>query len=559
LKKKLRIATLFVITGLIMLSLPFFAKAQVPLLPMTIYGYVTIQTASGINMTAPNLTVYAKEQNTTLPNTDQTPGLTDAQGYYTLAVGINSTSNVPPNGTQIDIWVQGINVTRIIFVQQALEELNLTVVETTAPTIQVISPLPGAYVSSTTPVWVNASLTDNLAINPASIGMTLNQTQVTWAFNSTTGLLSSENTLTPGLYVANVTVSNIAGYTAVQTWDFIASPGVPPTISITSPTTASPAYVRSGNSVSVIFTYTEPNPLNWTVTISNAVHTVPSVSNVTVITSGTNTVTVSVPIDAGAPEGTYNVAVTMYNIYYLSNTATQTSAVVVVNTAPTVTITSPVSGAYVTTSPVWVNGTVTSTDMGSLKPTINDTSFTLPVWVSSTGAFSFSGTGIANGPLSLNVSFTDVAGNTGSQTVTFTVDTAPPVILTPTQVPAANSVQPNEAVTVSANVTDAISGVSSATLSYSNDTVTWTNVTMTYNATTGLYQATIPGYPGGTSISYYVSAIDGAGNSAVNNNAGTYYVYPVIPEFPTITVLLMLMALAAALIVLTKRRKTTKT
>jgi hypothetical protein len=196
--------------------------------------------------------------------------------------------------------------------------------------------------------------------------------------------------------------------------------------------------------------------------------------------------------------------------------------------------------------------------MGSLKPTINDTSFTLPVWVSSTGAFSFSGTGIPNGPLSLNVSFTDVAGNTGSQTVTFTVDTAPPVILTPTQVPAANSVQPNEAVTVSANVTDAISGVSSATLSYSNDTVTWTNVTMTYNATTGLYQATIPGYPGGTSVSYYVSAIDGAGNSAVNNNSGTYYVYSVIPEFPTITVLLMLMALATALIVLTKRRKTTK-
>jgi hypothetical protein len=160
--------------------------------------------------------------------------------------------------------------------------------------------------------------------------------------------------------------------------------------------------------------------------------------------------------------------------------------------------------------------------------------------------------------LSLNVSFTDLAGNIGSQTVTFTVDTAPPVIKTPTQIPAANSVQPNQAVTVSANVTDAISGVSSATLSYSNDTVTWTNVTMTYNATTGLYQATIPGYPGGTTVSYYVSAIDGAGNSAVNNNAGTYYVYSVIPEFPTITVLLVLMALATALIVLTKRRKTTK-
>jgi hypothetical protein len=515
---------------------------------------------SGANITAPaGLTVYTKQQNTTIPNdAGSTP--TNAQGFYQILVG-NGNDTIPAEGSQADIWVQGINVTRITFsYHNNPVYLNLTVVETTAPTIQVISPLPGTYVSSTGPVWVNATLTDNLAIDPTSIKMTLNQTQVTWAFNSTTGLLSSENTLTPGLYVANVTVSNIAGYTAVQTWNFIASPGVPPTVSITSPTTASPAYVRSGYSVSVTFTYAEPNPLNWTVTISNAVHTVPSVSNVTAITSGTNTVTVSVPIDATAPQGTYNVAVTIYNIYLLSSTATQTSAVIVVNTAPTVAITSPVSGAYVTTSPVWVNGTVTSTDMGSLKPTINDSRFTLPVWVSTTGAFSFSNaTTMPNGPLSLNVSFTDLAGNIGSQTVTFTVDYAPSVILTPTQVPAATSVQPNQAVTVSANITDAISGVSSATLSYSNDTVTWTNVTMTYNATTGLYQAAIPGYPGGTSVSYYVSAIDGAGNSAVNNNTGKYYVYSVIPEFPTITVLLLLMALATALIVLTKKRKTTKT
>jgi hypothetical protein len=559
-KQTLRIATLILVTGLIALSLFSPAKSQVPLPPLTIDGYVTIQTVSGTNITAPaGLNVYTKQQNTTIPNNAGST-TTNAAGYYVISVG-NANNTVPAEGSQIDMWVQNINVTRITFSYHTGElKLNLTVVETTAPTIQVISPLPGAYVSSTVPVWVNATLTDNLAINATSISMTLNQTQVTWAFNRTTGLLSSENTLTPGLYVANVTVSNIAGYTAVQTWDFIASPGVPPTVSITSPTTANPAYVRSGNSVSVTFLYTEPNPLNWTVTISNAVHTVPSVSNVTAITPGTSTATVSVPIDATAPEGTYNVNVTMYNIYYLSTMATQTSAVVVVNTAPTVTITSPVNGAYVTTSPVWINGTVTSTDMGSLQPTINDSRFTLSVWVSATGAFSFSnGSAIANGPLSANVSFTDLAGNIGSQTVTFTVDTAPPVIATPTQVPAATSVPAGQAVTVSANITDTISGVTSATLYYSNGTATWNNVAMTKNATTGLWQATIPGYPAGTTVSYYVSAIDGAGNSGVNNNAGTYYVYTVLPEFPTITMLLILMVFAAAVIVLTKRRKTTKT
>jgi hypothetical protein len=302
---------------------------------------------------------------------------------------------------------------------------------------------------------VNATLTDNLAIDPTTILMTLNQTPLVWTFNSTTGLLSSQTgLLAKGLYIANITVSDIAGNTATETWNFTAGVVAP----------------------------------------------------------------------------------------------------------PIVTITSPVNGAYVTTSPVWINGTVTSPDMGTLQPTINDSRFTLSAWVSATGAFSFSNaTTIANGPLSANVSFTDLAGNIGSQTVTFTVDTAPPVIGTPTQVPAASSVQPNEAVTVSASITDTISGVTNATLSYSNDTVTWYNVAMTLNSTTGLWQATIPGYPGGSSISYYVSAADGAGNTAVNNNTGTYYVYSVIPEFPTITVLLVLMVFAAALIVLTKRRKTTKT
>jgi hypothetical protein len=408
---------------------------------------------------------------------------------------------------------------------------------------------------------VNATLTDDLAIDPTSISMTLNQAPLVWTFNSTTGLLSSQTgPLTSGLYIANVTVSNIAGITASETWNFTASPGVPPTISITSPTTTSPAYTRSGKPVQVGFSYTEPNPLNWTITISNATGTVVSVSNTTAITPGTSSTVGSVTIPQAVAEGTYDLSVTMYNTYNLSSTATQTGAVVVVNTPPTVTITSPVNGAYVTTSPVRINGTVTSSDMGTLQPTINDSRFTLSAWVSATGAFSFSNaTAIPNGPLSANVSFTDLAGNIGSQTVTFTVDTAPPVILTPTQVPAASSVQPNEAVTVSANITDTISGVYNATLSYSNDTVTWYNVVMTLNSTTGLWQANIPGYSGGSRISYYVSAYDVAGNSAVNNNIGTYYVYSVISEFPTVTALLVLMIFAAALIVLTKRRKTTKT
>jgi len=337
LKKTLRIATLVLITGLIALSL--FSPARCPpppLPPVVIEGYVTIQTIGGTNMTAPpNLTVYTKQQNTTIPNN---PGSspTDAQGFYQISVG-DTGNTVPPEGTPIDIWVQGINVTRIIFSYHANPvDMNLTVTDTTAPTIQVLSPQPQAYVSSTQPVWVNATVTDDLAINETSITMTLNQTQLAWTFDNTTGLLSNQTgPLTPGLYIANITVSDIAGNTAVQTWNFTASPGVPPTISITSPTTASPTYTQSGKPIQVSFSYTEASPLNWTIMISNATYTAASVTNTTLITNGTSTATVSVTINQAASEGAYDLAVTMYNTYYLSTTATNTSAVVVDNTPPT--------------------------------------------------------------------------------------------------------------------------------------------------------------------------------------------------------------------------------
>jgi hypothetical protein len=166
--------------------------------------------------------------------------------------------------------------------------------------------------------------------------MTLNQTQLAWTFDNTTGLLSNQTgPLAQGLYVANITVSDIAGNTASKTWNFTASPGIPPTINITSPTTTSPVYTQSGKPIQVSFSYTESSPLNWTIIISNATYTVASVTNTTAITNGTSTTTVNVTINQTASEGAYDLAVTMYNTLYLSTTATNTSAVVVDNTPPT--------------------------------------------------------------------------------------------------------------------------------------------------------------------------------------------------------------------------------
>jgi len=386
-----------------------------------IEGYVTIQTASGTNITAPaGLRVYTKQQGITIPNVAGSLP-TDASGFYLISVG-NGT--LPAEGATIDVWVQGINATQIVFSYHNNPYnypagLNLTLMDTTPPTIQVVSPLPQGQVSSAVPIWINATLTDNLAIDPTSIKMTLNGTQLTWAFDNTTGLLSSQTgPLTQGFYIANITASDIVGNTAVQTWNFTAG-GLPPTVTITSPTTGAPTYTQSGKSATVIFSYTEPNPLNWTITISNATYSVASVSNSTAITPGTSTATVSVAIPSTAVGGTYNLAVTMYNTFILTTTATQTNAVIVDNTLPTVIINYPAQGDTVSGSPVWVNGTVTETNMGSNQPTINTTGFTLQ-WNPTTGAFAFSTSSLSNGTYTVSVSFTDLAGNSGSSTVTFT-------------------------------------------------------------------------------------------------------------------------------------------
>jgi len=115
-------------------------------------------------------------------------------------------------------------------------------------------------------------------------------------------------------------------------------------------------------------------------------------------------------------------------------------------------------------------------------------------------------------------------------------DTTPPLIDTPFQEPEPDKVTPDQAVTVSVNVTDMESSVESVILSYTtNGGATWNNITMLYNATTMLYQAAIPAFPSGTTVCYKIIAYDNAGNFAINDNAGQYYCYTVSAPVPPLS------------------------
>ncbi len=132
-------------------------------------------------------------------------------------------------------------------------------------------------------------------------------------------------------------------------------------------------------------------------------------------------------------------------------------------------------------------------------------------------------------------------------------DNTPPVIGTPVHTPEIPD--DGEAVTVSVNVTDADTGVrpDGVILSYSTDGGAWNNVTM--SKTTGdTYEGTIPGLPAGTQVEYIITAYDYANNKAVEDSAGDYYVYTVIPEFLNWQIIALTFILIGIIVVLVKKR-----
>jgi len=158
---------------------------------------------------------------------------------------------------------------------------------------------------------------------------------------------------------------------------------------------------------------------------------------------------------------------------------------------------------------------------------------------------------VSEGQHNLVVYANDTVGNMGaSDTVWFTVDTSSPIIETPARVPS-GEVEPYQEVTVSVNVTDAISGIETVILSFQNNT-SWHNVTMDFNPATSLYEAGIPGQPADTLVKYKVIAYDKAGLFAVNDNEPIYYVYTFIPEILSALILLLLFAVTMFLVAFKK-------
>jgi len=299
-----------------------------PLLPMTISGYVFINRTDGKIITAPaGLYVYAKEGETIINSLGD--WTTNQAGQYSIGASASA------QGAQIDMWVQNVNVTRITFQSGGFLNLNLTVNDRTPPTIQPIAPAPGARIRANQKVWINATLTDDLALNISTIKLTLNETQLLPTFDPSTGLLSYLTSQLPeGLYLITIKSEDIAGNKATKTWNFTAYTPTAPIINIVNPTTQKPAYTQTGKTIRITYNYTEINPVSATIKIYNTTHTI-ATKQITNLIGGTNVQrTDNITIPSTAADGKYNINITMSNIYNLSATAIQLNAIIVDTTPP---------------------------------------------------------------------------------------------------------------------------------------------------------------------------------------------------------------------------------
>ena len=133
-------------------------------------------------------------------------------------------------------------------------------------------------------------------------------------------------------------------------------------------------------------------------------------------------------------------------------------------------------------------------------------------------------------------------------------DITPPTIGAPSQDPDFTAVEPHQNVTITANITDAESGIREAILSYTTDEgQTWTNTTM-INTANDLYEAKIPGFPTGTRVQYKIIAYDNANNSITEDNSGEYYVYTVIPEFQSFASMIFVLVASITVLAILKKK-----
>jgi len=254
---------------------------------------------------------------------------------------------------------------------------------------------------------------------------------------------------------------------------------------------------------------------------------------------------------ATIPELPYGTIV-QYTVYAFDNAENVAVMDIYVYTVddrfmPVARINAPTCGSYVA-GYVNVEVYVYDDEFSEAELTANDTRLIL--WnEAGTHVYLWNTTALSDGAYMLRLNAYDKAGNIGRAECLVKTDNTPPKIGVPSQDPDRDKVGHYQNVTVTVEVSDEGAGVRDVILSYSTDEGgTWTNITMD-KVCGDVYVGMIPGFEEGTHVQYEIIAYDRVNNFAVENNAGEYYVYNVIPEFQGLTILILITATLIVIIV----------
>jgi len=315
-----------------------------------------------------------------------------------------------------------------------------------------------------------------------------------------------------------------------------AAPTTVSAVSITSPTNAAKAYAKAGSTFTLNYTVTSNTAGTIEVRYALGATILTPTDSVSVVV-GSNAKTKQVTVPAGFAAGMYDVQVCAREVPYQTDWScdTQTQALVVDNTAPTIQATTltapnggeslPIGGSFVIR---WTPGHIVDTNLGS-NP--------ISLWLSADGGATYPtqiATGLANSgtytwtvgggigtQMRVKIVATDLAGNTASDQsdANFTIygsDSTPPVV---TLTSPAGDAKIRGVYSVAANATDPDSGVVRVAFDYSTDGgATWHDIGVDSSAPFAVNWDT-SGLADGTLVQVRATATNGVGASNSDTHA----------------------------------------
>jgi Bacterial Ig-like domain/Metallo-peptidase family M12B Reprolysin-like/IPT/TIG domain len=390
------------------------------------------------------------------------------------------------------------------------------------PRIQIVQPVLGAYLNTTTPT-VSVQYSDSFGVNLSSLKVLINGVDETPLFTKTntgaTATLPAGNALPQGANQVVAQIQNLAGTQATASTSFNIDTTAP-VISFAHPT---PNSYHGSSTVEIMVQYSDDQALDTStlrVTLDGAA------------ISTTITPTSASGVASAVANGAHLLVGTVKDL--AGNSATSQITFYVDTTVPTIHVSQPAPNAIVSSSTPQVSidySDITGVNTSTLKVFVNgaDATSLFSVGASSatghlSGAFS-----LPDGQNTIIAQVANFAGTLGTATSTFIIDTTPPTLAFQAPPARTNSNTP----TVTLSYSDSGSGVNPFSLTVAVDGVDVSAlIAPGASAATGVLQLTPPLSDGTHLLSSTIT--DRAGNKS--QPATLSFVVDTIPPVVSFTV-----------------------